>query len=136
MAILGIVQVLLLTIIGADGKSTGHAPSDTGSTGASLKCAKFLRFQQPLAVPGEESTDIEPIFNNAESFEPPRPVQKFNYVNYMFKGTEPPVPANRVANATVRQQSASDSCSNAVLPYGHSRCSIMTTIVSRKLCWT
>ena len=61
-----------------------------------------MRFQQPLALPGFGSTDIEPIFNNAVSFKPPRPTQKFNYVNYMFKGTEPPRPPNEVANATVR----------------------------------
>jgi hypothetical protein len=63
-----------------------------------------MRFQQPLAVPGSESTDIEPIFNNADNFKSPRPVQKFNYVNYMFSGTEPPAPENEVANATVRNR--------------------------------
>jgi hypothetical protein len=65
------------------------------------KCIETIKLQQPFVPPGPTSSGIEPIFNDAASFDPPRPVLKFTDENLLYKGGVEPIPKNKVGATVV-----------------------------------
>lgn len=76
----------------------------------STNCIETFDFQEVFAGPGTNSTGIEVVFNDAATFEPPRPVQKANIVNQLYAGATDPAPENLAGELAVRSASGTLLC--------------------------